>query len=60
MSYLTSRALTNCSGRSEDFISGMFVSRSYSALAIEVSISEGDCLEGLFGAILFRAADDIL
>jgi hypothetical protein len=37
----------------------MFVSRSYSALAIEVSISEGDCLDGLFGAILLRAADDI-
>jgi hypothetical protein len=37
----------------------MFVSKSYKALAIEVSISEGDCLEGLFGAILLRAADDI-
>jgi len=24
------------------------------------SISEGDCLEGLFGAILLRAADDMV
>lgn len=25
-----------------------------------VSISEGDCRDGLFGAILFKAADDIV
>lgn len=25
-----------------------------------VSISEGDCLDGLFGAILLRAADDMM
>jgi hypothetical protein len=25
-----------------------------------VSISEGDCLEGLLGAILFNAADDMV
>lgn len=38
----------------------MFCSRSYKALAIEVSISEGDCLDGLFAAILLSAADDIV
>ena len=27
---------------------------------MEVSVSDGDCLLGLFGAILLRAADDIL
>jgi hypothetical protein len=27
---------------------------------MEVSISEGDCLDGLLAAILLRAADDIL
>lgn len=25
-----------------------------------VSISEGDCRDGLFGAILFKAADDMV
>lgn len=25
-----------------------------------LSISEGDCLEGLFGAILLRAAEDMM
>jgi hypothetical protein len=38
----------------------MLVSRSYSAVAIEVSISEGEALEGLLAAILFNAAFDIL
>lgn len=27
---------------------------------MEVSISEGDAFEGLFGAILLRAADDMI
>ena len=52
---LTSRADTNCSGRSALFMSGMLVSSSYSAVAMLVSISEGLAREGLFGAILFRA-----
>ena len=58
--YLTSRAETNCSGLSALRISGIFVSRSYRALLMFVSISEGLCLEGLLGAILFSAGEDIL
>ena len=48
----TSRADTNCSGRSALFMSGVLASRSYIALAMLVSSSEGDCLDELFGAIL--------
>ena len=58
--YLTSRAETNCNGRSALFISGIFVSRSYSALLMLVSISEGFCREGLLAAILFSAGEDIM
>ena len=54
--FLTSLADTNCKGRSAVFISGMFDSRSYRALAILFSSSEGFCLDGLVGAILLRAA----
>lgn len=58
--HLTSRAETNWRGRSELFMSGMLVSRSYRALAMLVSISDGFCLDGLLAAILLREGDDIL
>jgi hypothetical protein len=54
--YLTSRAVTNCNGRRATFMSGMFVSRSWRAVAMAVSISDGDVREGLLAAILLRAA----
>src|ERR1700760_891182 len=41
-------------------MSGMLVSRSYRAVAMLVSISDGLALEGLFGAILFRAGVDMM
>lgn len=53
---LTSRADTNCKGRSAVFMSGIFDSRSKSAFAMLVSSSDGCCLDGLVAAILFRAA----
>jgi hypothetical protein len=52
----TSRAETNCRGRREAFRSWVLLSRSYRALASEVSNSEGFCLDGELGAILLRAA----
>jgi hypothetical protein len=60
VSHLTSRAETNWRGRSELLMSGMLVSRSYRALAMLVSISDGFCLDGLLGAILLREGDDML
>ena len=57
---LTSRALVNWRGRRALLISGVLLSNSYNALAIEVSVSEGLALEGLVGAILFSAAFDIV
>lgn len=53
---LTSRAETNCKGLKAVFMSGMFDSRSYSALAILDSSSEGRWRDELVGAILLRAA----
>lgn len=58
-SHLTSRAEVKVNGRSAARMSGLFVSRSYRALAILVSTSEGFCLDGLLGAILFSAALDM-
>lgn len=58
--HLTSRAETKFRGRKALFMSGMLVSRSYRALAMLVSTSEGFCLEGLLGAILFKAAEDMI
>ena len=55
-SSLTSRADTIWRGRNADFMSGMLDSRSYRALAMLVSVSEGCCRDGLVGAILLRAA----
>lgn len=40
-------------------MSGVLLSSSYKALAIEDSVSEGLVLEGLLGAILFSAAFDM-
>lgn len=54
--FLTSRADTNCRGRRADFMSGMLDSRSKSAFAMLVSVSEGCCRDGLVEAILLRAA----
>jgi len=58
-SHLTSRALTNWSGRSAAFISGTLSCRSLRAVAICCSISLGLALEGELGAILLRAAEDM-
>lgn len=58
--HLTSRADTNCKGRRAAFISGTEVSRSYRAVAICCSTSLGLALEGELGAILLRAAEDML
>ena len=52
---LTSFADTNCRGLNAVFMSGIFDSRSYRALAMLVSSSDGRCLDGLVGAILFSA-----
>lgn len=60
LNHLTSRAVTNWSGRSAERMSGMLVSRSWRAPAMLVSISDGEAREGLFGAILFNAAPDMI
>ena len=55
ISHLTSRAETNCSGRSETLRSAVLVSRSYSAWAMLVSSSVGFVRDVLLAAILLRA-----
>lgn len=56
MVHLTSRAETNCRGRSELLMSETLFWRSSRALLMATSTSEGELRDGLFGAI-FESCD---
>ena len=57
---LTSRAEVNCNGRRAALRSAVLDSRSYRAVAMLVSSSDGLWRDGLLAAILFMALEKLL